>query len=159
MLNVAVVGYLSDIKGFEIVKKLVNAGHYNYFVFGDAKERLPCYVHGKYDGLNELPRLFGTFKIDVALLLSICNESYSFTLTECLKCGIPVIGSNRGAIGNRLKKYGGGYTVDPTNFDEITMLLNVIDNNKSLLNVTFPEFKSDYELCEEYRQIYDKVLE
>ena len=51
---------------------------------------------------------------DVGLVLSIWPETYCHTLTELWMCNVPVIGTSLGAVGDRLRKCGGGWVVNPT---------------------------------------------
>ena len=50
---------------------------------------------------------------DLVLLLSPWAETYSYTLSEAWRLGLPVVGSDLGAIGERIRALGGGVTVDP----------------------------------------------
>lgn len=51
--------------------------------------------------------------VDLALLLSIVPESYSLALSECLAAGVPVVAFDQGALGERLRRHGGGLLVEP----------------------------------------------
>ncbi|MGH7897913.1 MAG: glycosyltransferase, partial [Candidatus Binatia bacterium] len=78
--------------------------------------------HGAYDreGIAEVLNAAG---IDVVLLLSTWPETFCFTLTEAWQAGIPVVGSELGAIGERIARSGAGWTVDPEKPEEIAALL------------------------------------
>jgi glycosyltransferase involved in cell wall biosynthesis len=69
-------------------------------------------LHGTYQR-EELPALLAEAGVDLALLLSPWAETYSYTLSEAWRLGLPVVGSSLGAIGERISCLGGGVTVDP----------------------------------------------
>ena len=66
--------------------------------------------HGEYKREN-LAHLLRKKKIDVVCLLTRCPESYCYTLSEVLSAGIPVIGFDIGAIGERIKRLNVGWIV------------------------------------------------
>lgn len=75
--------------------------------------RLPgVEVHGYYRN-GTLPELLRRREVDLALLLSIVPESYSLSLSECQAAGVPTLAFDHGAIGERLRRLGGGELVDP----------------------------------------------
>jgi glycosyltransferase involved in cell wall biosynthesis len=63
--------------------------------------------HGPYRRA-ELGQLLVQARIDVGLLLSICPETFSLTLSELLCAGVPVVAARQGALADRLsgKPYG-----------------------------------------------------
>ena len=56
----------------------------------------------------------------------MCPESFSYTLSECWDLGLPVIGTNLGAIGSRIQKIN-GITIDPYNYEETKHTIETID--------------------------------
>ncbi|NQV07039.1 glycosyltransferase [bacterium] len=75
-------------------------------------------VHGNYDR-DSLPEILRSSNIGLVVLLSPWPETYSYTLSEAWQCGLPVIGSRLGAIGERIEIWGGGVTVDPFDAEDI----------------------------------------
>ncbi|MBK5260155.1 MAG: glycosyltransferase [Thermoanaerobaculia bacterium] len=67
-------------------------------------------VHGYYrDGT--LPSLLARHDIGLALLPSIVPESYSLTLSECWRAGVPAVTFDHGAHAERIARDGGGWLV------------------------------------------------
>jgi glycosyltransferase involved in cell wall biosynthesis len=97
--------------------------------------------HGRYDR-DELGELLRRNQIDVALLLSIWPETFCYTLTECWAAGIPVVGSRLGAIGERIRREGGGWVVDPTDSFEVADLLRRLRTDPSELERRTLELES-----------------
>jgi glycosyltransferase involved in cell wall biosynthesis len=52
-------------------------------------------------------------------------ETFGHVMTEALIAGLPVIGASYGALGERIRPTGAGWTVDPT---DITAIRDVIDS-------------------------------
>ncbi len=68
-------------------------------------------LHGGYVR-DELARKMASIRPSLALLLSTVPETYCHTLTEAWSMGLPVIVSDLGALGERVRKHGGGWIVD-----------------------------------------------
>jgi glycosyltransferase involved in cell wall biosynthesis len=117
--HVAVLGYGGAHKGDRllggVVEALVGRG-ITWHLFGRRRvpfdERPDVIVHGPYERAA-LPGLLVEHRIAAVLLLSPWPETYSYTLSEAWRQGIPVIGSNLGAIAERIRSEGGGVVVDP----------------------------------------------
>ncbi len=62
-------------------------------------------LHGSY-ATGMLPDLLISREVDLALLLSTCPETFSYTLSECLQAAVPVLAFDHGAIGERLRDVG-----------------------------------------------------
>ncbi len=118
-LNVAFVGWLTYLKGSDIAKLVIqnsNPREYSFHLFGLSDD--PFFnqntknyqYHGEYKREN-LAHLLRKNKIDVVCLLTRCPESYCYTLSEVLSAGIPVIGFDIGAIGERIKRLNVGWTI------------------------------------------------
>src|SRR6185295_5371795 len=59
--------------------------------------------HGTYDAADIVRRLRSD-RIDVGLQLSVWREAFSFTLSEFVEAGIPVIAGRQGAQGERIDR-------------------------------------------------------
>ena len=64
-------------------------------------ENLPVTFHGSFT-----PEDIGAVDLDVAVFPSLCHESHSFVLDEAFQLGLPVIVSDRGALGERVGPAG-----------------------------------------------------
>src|SRR5690606_33918428 len=71
-------------------------------------------VHGRY-ARNEFAEKVNAIRPHVGCVLSIWPETYCHTLTELWACGVPVIGFDYGAVGERIRQTGAGWlAAEPT---------------------------------------------
>ena len=119
VLNVALIGHISAIKGAYVVKELVAYA---------ATERLPlCFkVFGSIEGnqpserlevlgpyrTEDLPSLMREHGIGVCLLPSICPETFSYVTSEVMDMGMPIAVFDLGAPAERTRKYKYGLILD-----------------------------------------------
>lgn len=124
-LNVAYLGAFTYEKGAEsfigLIRK-VSASQsrpkVRFFIIGELGSHVPddllrsgaVKVVGPYrrDGLAWILSREG---IDVAVLFSLWPETYSYTLSEAVINGLPVIAADLGALRERISKLGVGYLV------------------------------------------------
>lgn len=52
-------------------------------------------------------------RIGLALLISVCPDTFALTLSECRTAGVPVVAFDHGAIADRVAEEGGGLLVPP----------------------------------------------
>jgi glycosyltransferase involved in cell wall biosynthesis len=96
--------------------------------FGELKDpsspRLQA--HGPFD--NEmLPELLHGAGIQIVLLPGPYAETFGHVMTEALIAGLPVIGASYGALGERIRATGAGWTIDPTDPAGIQDLIENLD--------------------------------
>lgn len=121
--NIAYLGAFTYEKGadtfIEIVRKIKNmyiSDKVNFTVIGDIGYPLPDDLL-KFKGLKSIgayrPHEVGRLLkgINLVLLLSRWPETYSYTLSEAMTYGVPVIASDLGALRERIAKYSVGYLV------------------------------------------------
>jgi glycosyltransferase involved in cell wall biosynthesis len=60
---------------------------------------------------GRLPALLASDGVDLALVPSIGPESYGLVLDECWSAGVPIVAFDVGAIGERVRRLGGGRLV------------------------------------------------
>lgn len=121
-VNIALVGFIQRHKGSDIAIDLIKNSNDNitYHLFGTSDNlvlRKSCgnYIyHGCYNRY-ELPKLLVENNIDIVLMISICPETYNYTLSEVSIAKIPVLCFDIGAIANRVKKYKIGWIIDKSN--------------------------------------------
>lgn len=168
VFNVAFVGVVSIHKGGNVLTKLVNKKipGVKYHLFGKTefsslKKNKSNYInHGEYRR-NDLSKLLGESKINLACLLAIWPETYSYTLTECLQNNIPVLTFDIGAIAERVKEYDLGYIIPlDSSIDEIIAKIKEIKNDKKeyarkVNNIKKYKVKTIKEMAENYRNIYN----
>ena len=166
--KLAFVGIVNDHKGSEIYKQLIlNDKNYDYYLFGDSndeffKKNLNNYKYcGFYDN-KDLPKLLNDNKIDLVLMLSVCPESFSYTLSETMIAKVPVLTFDIGAIANRVKKYGVGKVIPyNSNYESIIKEIDILFKNnvikeykKRLEEVKVPSVD---EMCSEIFKLYSNI--
>lgn len=166
-LNIAFIGGINKEKGGAQIVDLVKSHKrgVNWFLFGNVGhgelENLKqdnFMRYGAYDS-NELPVLMEAYKIDVVCILSIWPETYSYTLTEAILCGLPVIVSDTGALGNRVKKYNCGWTIGLENMqEELASIVNELIEDKSVLETFKQAIKNvKIDTLDEMTDAYSKI--
>ncbi len=126
-LQVAVVGGLEPHKGAQVLRELLRANRNKAIVFhlygttSDPEMRehpgrvrtidgSTFVYHGPYDAAAIVPRLRAD-GIHVGLQLAIWPETFSYTLSELVDAGIPVIAGDLGAQGERVQRFNLGWIV------------------------------------------------
>lgn len=170
-LNIAFIGGISRIKGGDEIADIIKSekNDVNWYLFGTiGTESLAGLKQGNLiksgsyapETISELLMLH---KIDAVGILSIVPETYSYTLTEALSCGIPAIVTDIGALGRRVAQDNAGWTVPvdsiQTGFEEIVgRIINVPEElqvkRKNAANVSI---RSIHDMSNEYEQLYDML--
>lgn len=170
VFNIAFVGVVSIHKGGNVLTKLVSkkTSGIKYHLFGKtefsslSKNKSNYINHGSYKR-SDLSKLLSESKINLACLLAIWPETYSYTLTECLQNNIPVLTFDIGAIAERVKEHDFGYVIPlESSIDDIINKINEIKNNKKeyerkVNNIKKYKVKTIKEMTENYKSIYDKT--
>ena len=164
--NIAFLGVMAKHKGSDVLLELINKRMPNVKIhlFGDSdikalKQNKRNYVyHGKYKR-SELPGMLKRNNINLVCAFSTCDETYSYTLTEAFASGIPVIGFDLGAIGERIEKSKCGYVLSHnSSMKEITNKIKEISNGlgyaEALENIKKYKVKTIEEMCLEYETLY-----
>jgi GT2 family glycosyltransferase/glycosyltransferase involved in cell wall biosynthesis len=99
--------------------------------FGELREKVSPRVraHGLYRS-EDLADLLDEHGIQIVLLPGPYSETFGHTMTESLLAGRPVIGSRHGAIGERIRAHGVGWTVEPTDPDGLRRLIENLDRSR-----------------------------
>ncbi len=111
-LRIAVIGALSPIKGADILEDVAAEAarqdkalefHLVGYAYRNLRTqpRTRLTVHGPYDD-HDLGRLLDWLKPDLVWFPAQCPETYSYTLSACLRHGLPVVATNLGAFPERL---------------------------------------------------------
>jgi GT2 family glycosyltransferase/glycosyltransferase involved in cell wall biosynthesis len=140
-LRVAFVGLGWAKKGLDAVNELAEAfrdSSVEIHHFGILKQPASpeLHTHGAYD--NELlPELLHRAGIQVVLLPGPYAETFGIVMSEALASGIPVIGASYGALGERIRTHGVGWTIDPTDTEGIRLVIERLDRARDeLVRVT-----------------------
>jgi len=112
---VGVIGYISDIKGKYIVKKLIELsekqGTFDLIIFG----RTNIFYEKQYEYRNivELNQLLNIYKPNIWVETSLCPETYSYTLSLMMLTQLPIFYQKKtfpSVIENRLASYSRAYS-------------------------------------------------
>lgn len=169
VIDVAFVGVVSIHKGGNILKKLIKNknSRIRYHLFGSSelpelnKNQRNFINHGKYER-DKLPQLLRENNINLVCLLSIWPETYSYTLTESIAAGIPVLAFDLGAIGDRIQENKYGWVIDSKSSTKniVTEIISILDNKEEYANVMNIiknyHIKTIDEMGEDYNKIYVK---
>ncbi len=118
---IAYAGSVKRHKGGHLLPEIIaSLPQTEWHLFGGGDEDLlrPLHtlpgvvVHGHYRA-GTLPSLLARHNIGLALLPSIVPESYSLTLSECWRAGVPAVTFDHGAHAERIGRDGGGWLVSP----------------------------------------------
>lgn len=172
-LNVAFLGGMVPQKGSLMARELIpmDKGGINWFVLGAIGDKNileisqeNCFFSSTYKK-EELPQLLEDNEIDIICILPIWPETFSYTVSEAWLNGIPIVATDIGAVGERIRKTGGGWLVKPdASPDEVMQLLHhIIDHPEEYQAkkeiVDDMEMKTVEQMCEEYRSFYRELLE
>lgn len=126
---VGILGNITDIKGFYLVYKLIDAfkndEDIKIVVFGNINMEFENMY--KYSNIDELNELLIKYKPNIWIETSICPETYSYTATIMMLTQLPILYQKKpfpSVIENRMKTYKKKYE-----FENI----NIILNNKNLI--------------------------
>lgn len=113
-INIAVLGNMSYQKGAGVITEM--SAHLppnvHIFVIGNMKNAPEnIHVHGPYRPHN-LPRIMSHYRIDVVFISSVCPETFSYTTSEAMAMGLPVVCYNMGAPAERVSTYEHGLILD-----------------------------------------------
>lgn len=168
--NVAFVGAIGIHKGSNILRELVRTRKSNFFnihLFGKIdipmNSRKNFVNHGRYVR-EELPSLLKKNNIKIVCLFSTWPETYSYTLTEAVASGVPVIAFDFGAIAERIKKYNLGWVI-PINagVDEIIEKIRNIfgkpdEYSEIIKSINSYKIKTTKAMALEYKEMYEANL-
>lgn len=172
-LNIAFVGQISPHKGSNLIYDLVTNNEdtgIKWHLFGGIGDnkfrqlsRSNLVMYGAYDS-GEITKLLQENNIHLVCILSIWPETYCYTLTESLLAGIPVLATDIGALGERVRANQVGWLVnyDSTAEDILAKIKeiknDVIKYDKVVEQIASCEFKTASDMCSGYYNIYESLL-
>lgn len=168
--NIASIGVVSLHKGGQVLEKLkvkLKSKTINLHVFGTSELKnllnndKNYKYHGKYER-EKLPLLLKKNNISLICFFPIWPETYSYTLTEAIASGIPVLTFDLGAGAERVKKYNLGWTINENSTtEEILEKINKIfydisEYEKVIDSIKSYKIKTKEKMCSEYNKFYNK---
>lgn len=161
-LNIGLLGILTNHKGQEIVRELVQKIekeklNIRITLIGSSPQKINSPVFketGRYTR-GSIPKLVLENDIDAFLIPSVCPETFSYTTAEIMEMDMPVMCFNLGAPAERVARYEKGIVLPDMSIDTILATLKdeeIIQNafsmkrrNKKVLFVVEEEtFSSRY---------------
>lgn len=172
--NIAFIGGMSEIKGLSYLKGLkekVRGTDIVIHLFGMTRDSMVnvssknFVYHGQYVREELLKRLRES-DVKLICLFSICAETFSYTLSESLLAGIPVITLDIGAIAERVRKIDAGWVMPyDCSMDDIYRTIGRIktDSMEYISKVEnikryLKHAKSTEDMAHEYSVIYDGLI-
>lgn len=168
-IRILVPGTLGIHKGARLIQRMAEL---------DVDERLEFHLMGKLTREAQIPRLvdhgpyerheFAALAAEIrpsaTAVLSIWAETYSHTVTESWSVGVPVLGSNWGAVGERIERHGGGWVIDTTDaevaFAQVVEALgDAQDWEQQRATATTNGLPSTLYMSSRYMDLYSEVAE
>ena len=170
--NIAFVGGMVEAKGSKIATELIknSSDDINWYIMGNiGDEELAnlkadnLYKTGGYEKDN-LKKLLDRYQIDLVCVLSVWPETFCYTISESLICGVPVLATDIGAMGERMRVNQCGWLVESdASYADIFKKIKEIRKNKGdykkvkELAENYVE-KTLFDMVDEYRLIYNQVI-
>jgi len=109
-LNIGVLGLiLNEIKGINILEELLKK--YQIHLFGRTSLKNKNLInHGTYD-INNIRQLLVDVGINLIVFTSVCEETFSFVVSEVIAMGLPIICFDVGAQSEKVRNYEKGIVV------------------------------------------------
>ena len=127
-VHIGILGTLTNIKGGGVVLALSNyiddlRLKARITIVGQSLISTPSHinVHGAYEP-NHLPIIISKNKINVIFVSSIVPETFSYTISEAIAMGLPIVAFDLGAQGNRVKQYPLGKVVPLGSSPEVILV-------------------------------------
>ncbi len=170
-LHIAFIGGLSREKGAALSCRLIKngPGDVEWFLFGvwgyselSLMKKRNYTKTGLYER-DDLPGLMVKYQIDVACILPIWPETYCYTLSEAIMCKVPVIATDIGALGERMRAMNCGWLVSVENaYEETLEIIKRIRNKGTEYQekrdaVARKKLKTAEEMGMDYRELYQEI--
>lgn len=170
--RVAFVGGLCPEKGSRLITDMINQGNNDivWHLFGIISDdvlsslKKPNLIqHGMYRR-DEIIDLLTENKIDLVCILSFWEETYCYTLSEAVLAGIPVMATDLGAMGERVRAMRCGWLLssNPTAEEALSKLDNIIKDKfeyeKVISDIQSIDFITVPDMNEQYLKMYYDVL-
>lgn len=171
-IKVGFLGGLSPSKGSHLIYDLISSypkGKVEWHLIGgvgDPKLNLMNQTnlikHGSYKR-DDLTNILERLDLDLVVLLSPWPETYSYTLSEAWKRGIPVLVTPMGALRDRVNQVGGGWVIKDMSRQTIHDSFDSLYDNFSEKSKVAKEkiamyaFSSKQEMRDAYVSFYEAI--
>jgi glycosyltransferase involved in cell wall biosynthesis len=134
-VKVLVPGNISRAKGGGLLSEIAELdreGRFQFHILGGYDPGLKTHPnivqHGRYER-DQFLDIVREIDPHVGAIFSLWPETFCHTLTEMWACGLPVIGLDLGAVGERIRATGGGWTIAATDAGSIhAAMRGIIDD-------------------------------
>lgn len=174
-IRIGMWGHLLHMKGahilLEALRDVPNSERFEVHIWGKVydpkyKERLEqisAKLNVTWYGAFE-PHHVRRQPLDLAIIPSICSESFSFVLDEAFHMGLPAIVSDRGALGERIGKAGMTFKAEiPGDLARILKSIlkepDLIDQWRRHIPELLEMSRHSQKLCEVYRDVLTQKIE
>lgn len=170
VLNIAFIGDIGKQKGSDLVREIIQNGNqssYRWFLFGGIGDQELLNLKQKnlikygWYKREELSGLLHKYKIDIVCILSSVPETYSYTYSEAISNKIPLIVTDIGALGERMRRDKCGWIVPPQSGSrKILELLKRIQENpeeyqQKIQKLEHVENMDIGTMLSKYRELYE----
>lgn len=144
-LTIAALGAISEVKGAELIYETAEKirktklpvrikviGITNVHNVYYRSEDGVLEITGAYDN-RDVSELLAKHRVAAVLISSIWPETYSYTTSEALSSGYPVIAFDLGAPAERIRRQGYGWIVEEISSNALLDLLSRLAANRELL--------------------------
>lgn len=165
-IRLLVPGNLDVHKGSLLVRRMLEAdanGRIEIHQLGelDDDSELLGVVHGAYERHEFVDRV-REIRPHLIAILATWAETYNHTLSEAWMTGVPVVATDIGALGERIRAHGGGFLVPPDDPDEaLRRILAMADDPDALRAVTALEddaVRSVASMGDDYDAVYRAAI-
>jgi glycosyltransferase involved in cell wall biosynthesis len=140
--RILILGDLSDHKGFDLFSQICDQldKTVDFYLLG-CGDNGKLFEHKSHVKIipryqrSELAKMVNELDIDLGLLLSICTETFSYTLSELMLMGIPALATNIGSFTDRIEDGTTGFLVNPVSADIISKINFLVKNDHVLETV------------------------
>jgi glycosyltransferase involved in cell wall biosynthesis len=174
-MRVLIPGNISVAKGAGLIKQIneLDGGKYiEFHILGDhgrLADAPGLVTHGRY-ARDEFRERVANIRPAIGGVLSLWPETYCHTLTEMWSLGIPVVGLDIGAVGERINVHGGGWALPlemsaSEVYNELLRIKsNVAERSEKMSEVLSWQkgYGKDYDtntMADQYRRIYADVIQ
>lgn len=171
-LRVLIPGHITRAKGATVLSELARLpllSHVQWHVLGTIDSALDwswpgnVIVHGAYRR-DEFQWHVARIRPHLGAVLSLWAETWCHTLTELWSAGVPVIGFNIGAVGERLSETGAGWAVQPLTAEAMAATLETAvqpdrwqEAQQHVRHWQQGGQRSIYQMAEDYWQFYQRI--
>ncbi|MEY2856913.1 MAG: hypothetical protein RLZZ74_1225, partial [Cyanobacteriota bacterium] len=172
-LRVLFPGNISSSKGAELIvaiKKLDVNNRLEFHFLGRTRHFLSAVgrLHGTYTR-NDFDQWMQKIRPHCVGIFSIWPETYCHTLTESWASGVPVVAINKGAVGERIARHGGGWLIDEVDPEAVYQrLLEIADDADGYIEkishlnrwqLTYVRQNNIATMAAQYHQLYQQVFD